>query len=216
VYQTATTILFSTTISKTQQTSNCDLSFFRMASLNLQFRTATPEDANQIQELVQAAFRTEDSRSDWTGNAELASSFRIDVEEVASKIANPENTILMALDNDNSLVASIEVAKREGSCGRLSMIAVSDRYQRSGVGRLVLAYAEAYCRRVWGAEKFSLNALSIRKSLIEWYMRQGYQKTGETSPFPRERFINMTLPKDMCFIEMEKAFTGTLETAQQA
>lgn len=187
-----------------------------MASLNLQFRTATPEDANQIQELVQAAFRTEDSRPDWTGNTELASTFRIDVEEVASKIANPENTILMAFDNDNSLVASIEVSKRDGNCGRLSMIAVSDRYQRSGVGRFVLAYAEAYCRRVWGAEKFSLNALSIRKTLIEWYMRQGYQKTGETSPFPRERFISVALPEDMCFIEMEKDFKGPLETAQQA
>ncbi|PTB43767.1 hypothetical protein M441DRAFT_54931 [Trichoderma asperellum CBS 433.97] len=187
-----------------------------MASLSLQFRTATPEDAEQIQQLVQSAFRTEDSRSDWTGDAELASSFRIDVEEVASKIANPENTILMALDNDNSLVASIEVSKRDGNCGRLSMIAVSDRYQRSGVGRLVLAYAEAYCRRVWGAEKFSLNALSIRKALIEWYMRQGYQKTGETSPFPRERFISMALPEDMCFIEMEKEFNGTVATAQQA
>ncbi|UKZ86543.1 uncharacterized protein TrAFT101_002367 [Trichoderma asperellum] len=189
---------------------------YSMASLSLQFRTATPEDAEQIQQLVQSAFRTEDSRSDWTGDAELASSFRIDVEEVASKIANPENTILMALDNDNSLVASIEVSKRDGNCGRLSMIAVSDRYQRSGVGRLVLAYAEAYCRRVWGAEKFSLNALSIRKALIEWYMRQGYQKTGETSPFPRERFISMALPEDMCFIEMEKEFNGTVATAQQA
>ncbi|KAM0449465.1 hypothetical protein ACHAO4_007483 [Trichoderma viride] len=187
-----------------------------MASLNLQFRTATAEDANQVQELVQAAFRTEDSRPDWTGNTELASTFRIDVEEVASKIANPENTILMALDNDNNLVASIEVAKRAGNCGRLSMVAVSDSYQRSGVGRLVLAYAEAYCRRVWGAEKFSLNALSIRKTLIEWYMRQGYQKTGETSPFPRERFINVELPEDMCFIEMEKNFKGPIQTAQQA
>ncbi|KAM0253123.1 hypothetical protein ACHAQJ_007399 [Trichoderma viride] len=185
-----------------------------MATSDLQFRTATPEDAGQLQQLVQSAFRTEDSRPDWTGNAELASHFRIDAEEVMAKIVNPDNIVLMALDNDNALVASIEVSKRGINCGRLSMIAVSDRYQRTGVGRLVLAYAEEYCRRTWAVEMFSLNALSTRKALIEWYIRQGYRKTGETTPFPSERFSNMTLPADMCFIEMEKDFNTTLGEAQ--
>jgi ribosomal protein S18 acetylase RimI-like enzyme len=183
---------------------------------DLRFRTASPEDAGQLQQLVESAFRTEDSRPDWTGSAELASHFRLDIEEVSSKIVNPENIILMALDNDNALVASIEVSKRGINCGRLSMIAVSDRYQRSGVGRLVLSYAEDYCRRTWKVEKFSLNALSTRKALIEWYMRQGYQKTGETTPFPREKFSIMALPEDICFVEMEKDFNSGLSTGQIA
>ncbi|RFU79704.1 acyl- n-acyltransferase [Trichoderma arundinaceum] len=185
-----------------------------MATTSLQFRTATPEDAGQLQQLVQSAFRTEDSRPEWTGNAELASHFRYDVEEVMTKIVDPDNVVLMALDNNNTLVASIEVSKRGTNCGRLSMIAVNDRFQRSGVGRLVLAYAETYCRQTWNAEKFSLNALSTRKALIEWYMRQGYQKTGETTPFPREKFSNMTLPEDMCFIELEKDFKDVVEITQ--
>lgn len=187
-----------------------------MLASDLQFRTATPEDAPQLQHLVESAFRTEDSRPDWTGNAELASHFRIDVEEVMDKITNSDLVVLMALDSNNALVASIEVSKRGANCGRLSMIAVDERYQRSGVGRLVLAYAEAYCRQTWNAEKFSLNALSTRKALIEWYMRRGYQKTGETMAFPREKFSNLTLPEDICFIEMEKYFAGSTEIGQQA
>ncbi|TFA99655.1 hypothetical protein CCMA1212_008611 [Trichoderma ghanense] len=177
-----------------------------MATRNLQFRVATPEDAVQLQQLVQSAFRAEDSRPDWTGNAELASSFQIGVEEVLPKIVNPDNVVLMALDETNTLVASIEVAKRDNNCGRLSMIAVDQRFQQNGVGRLLLAYAEDYCRRTWNAEKFSLNALSTRKALIEWYVRRGYRKTGETTAFPRERFSNLNLPDDMCFIELEKDF----------
>lgn len=188
----------------------------RMATGNLQFRPATAEDAGQVQQLVQSAFRAEDSRPDWTGNAELATNFRIDVEEVMTKIVNPDNVVLMALDDTNALVASIEVSKRGTSCGRLSMIAVNERYQRSGIGRLVLAYAEAYCQRTWNAEKFSLNALSTRKTLIEWYIRQGYQKTGETTGFPRERFSSLALPDDICFIEMEKDFSSITEKGQQA
>ncbi|KAL7930683.1 acyl-CoA N-acyltransferase [Trichoderma chlorosporum] len=175
-----------------------------MASFNLQFRPATAEDAGQIQQLLESAFRAVDSRPDWTGIAELASNFRINVEEVMVRIVNPDNAVLMALDDANTLVASIEVAKRGINCGRLSMIAVNERYQQNGVGRSVLAYAEAYCRKTWNVEEFSLNALSTRKALIAWYIRQGYEKTGETTPFPREKFSSMTLPDDMCFIEMEK------------
>ncbi|CRG89369.1 hypothetical protein PISL3812_06405 [Talaromyces islandicus] len=177
-----------------------------MATESLQFRIATPDDAEQIQQLVQAAFRTADSRPGWTGLIELASNFRIEVQEVMDKIVNPGNVVLICLDGSNTIVASIEVAKR-GDCGRLSMIAVDDRYQRGGVGRRVLAYAEDYCQQTWGAEKFSLNALSTRKALIEWYMRRGYHKTGETSPFPREKFSNLALPDDMCFVELEKNFS---------
>ncbi|EHK24153.1 uncharacterized protein TRIVIDRAFT_45469 [Trichoderma virens Gv29-8] len=175
-----------------------------MAPSNLQFRPATAEDAGQIQQLVESAFRAVDSRPDWTGNTELASNFRIGVEEVMPRIVNPDNAVLMALDGANILVASIEVCKRGINCGRLSMIAVNERYQQSGVGRLILEYAEAYCRQAWNVEKFSLNALSTRKALIEWYIRRGYQKTGETTPFPREKFSSMELPDDICFIEMEK------------
>jgi GNAT superfamily N-acetyltransferase len=184
-----------------------------MATSNLQFRIAIAEDAGQLQQLVQSAFRTEDSRPDWTGNVELASSFRVDLEEVKSKIANPDIVTLMALDknNDNALMATIEVSKRGADCGRLSMIAVDDRYQRGGVGRQVLSYAEDYCRRTWGAKMFSLNALSTRPALIEWYIRRGYRRTGETSPFPRERFRELALPDDMCFIELEKDFSEVSE-----
>ncbi|KIN03143.1 hypothetical protein OIDMADRAFT_40783 [Oidiodendron maius Zn] len=178
---------------------------------NLQFRIATLDDAPQLQHLVQSAFRAHDSRQDWTGDMELASHFRIETEEVMVNLAKPDMVTIMAFttptDNDKAaaaLVASIEVSKRGTDVGRLSMIAVDPSNQRNGVGRQVLAYAEDYCRKTWGITKFSLNALSTRKALVEWYMRRGYRKTGETSAFPRERFSNLALPEDMCFIELEK------------
>ncbi|KAJ9229324.1 hypothetical protein DTO169E5_8902 [Paecilomyces variotii] len=164
---------------------------------NLQFRIATPDDAPQLQQLVQSAFCAHDTRPDWTGHLELASNFRIEVDEIMANIAGPDMDIA-------SLVACISVSKRGTDVGRLSMFAVDERYQRGGVGRQVLAYAEDYCHRTWGVEKFSLNTLSTRKALIEWYMRRGYRKTGEMSPFPREKFKDLELPDDMCFVEFEK------------
>lgn len=179
---------------------------------HLHFRLATSEDAARIQHLVQSAFCTEDSRPDWTGNLELASQFRVELAEVLAKIADPNIVTLLVEENggneSNALVASIDVSRSGADCGRLSMIAVDDRHQRNGVGRHVLAYAEDYCRQNWGVTKFSLNALSSRPALIEWYVRRGYQKTGKTTPFPREKFSNLVLPSDMCFVELEKDFTA--------
>lgn len=181
-------------------------------AVKLEFRVATVNDADKIQQLIQTAFQTNDSRQDWTGHVELASNFRLDVSQVEEKIADPNVTTLVAMNEENGdLVATIDVTKQEPAQGddsikngRLSMIAVDDAYQRQGVGRKVLEYAEELAQRNWGANKFSLNALSTRPALIEWYMRRGYRKTGETTPFPREKFSELDLPEDMCLIEMDK------------
>ncbi|GAB0138917.1 hypothetical protein EsDP_00007137 [Epichloe bromicola] len=172
----------------------------------LRFRTATPSDAPSIHHLVESAFRTTDPRPNWTGNTNLASSFRLDMDDVKARIANPDVATLLAFTDHDTLAASIEVSRHGNLCGRLSMIAVDDAYQRSGVGGRVLEYAEEYCRKVWAVNMFSLNALSTRKALIEWYLRRGYSRTGETSPFPRESFEGLELPPGMCFVEMEKRF----------
>lgn len=183
-----------------------------MAPISLQFCVASVEDAEKVRDLVQTAFQTVDSRPDWTGLVDLATSFHLDINQVEAKIADPNVVTLMALGPDNSeLVASIEVSKRGDDCGRLSMIAVDDKYQRGGVGRQVLAYAEDYCQQNWGVKKFSLNALSTRKALTDWYLRRGYHKTGETSSFPREIFTQLELPEDLHFVEMEKYFYSDSE-----
>ncbi|OAA46374.1 Acyl-CoA N-acyltransferase [Metarhizium rileyi] len=175
-----------------------------MDSVALQFRLASLADAPQIQQLVEAAFRADDSRRDWTGNVELASAFRLTLDEVRAKLANPDLITLVAHDArvPASLIASIDVSRHDGG-GRLSMLAVHVSHQKGGLGSRVIAYAEDYCRRVWHVRKFSLNALCNRTALIQWYMRRGYEKTG-TSKFPTERFAELDLPDGMCFIELEK------------
>lgn len=175
-----------------------------MTNGNLRFRAATPDDAPQLQELVQSAFRAEDSRQGWTADMALSSRFRIEVAEVMVTITNPDSAILMATDDNDNLVASIGISKRGADRARFSTLAVDKSHQRGGIGRQVLAYAEDYCQQVWGVTKLGLNALSTRQELILWYIRRGYQETGESTPFPREKFNGLALPNDMCFVEFEK------------
>lgn len=172
---------------------------------NIHFRIATLDDAPQVQQLVQAAFRAEDSRPQWTADMALGASFTVNIQSVINQINKPEGEILVAVDGkDGAVIASIE-ATRRGILGRLSMIAVEQRYQQAGLGRRVLAHAEDYCRRAWSVQRFGLDALSTRERLIEWYERQGYQKTGELTPFPVREIDGKPLGDDLCFVQMEKA-----------
>ncbi|KAJ6103210.1 hypothetical protein N7486_005637 [Penicillium sp. IBT 16267x] len=174
---------------------------------DLHFRIATPTDAPSIQQLVQSAFRAEDSRKNWTADMALGESFTISVEDVKTTIAKPDCAILLAFTKDQGrevLVASIDMIKRANDHARFAMVAVNHNYQQAGIGRRVLAYAEEYSRQEWGVTTFELNALSTRQELIAWYLRRGYQKTGEESPFPRDKFPHLALPEDMCFVEMVK------------
>ncbi|CAG8908381.1 unnamed protein product [Penicillium egyptiacum] len=170
----------------------------------LNFRAATEDDAAQLQQLVECAFRAEDSRKGWTDDLGLSSSFRLDVQEVLAMITKPDSVMLMATDNQNTLVGSIGTSKRSENQARLFMLAVDTSQQCGGIGRQVLAYAEDYCRRTWGVTTLGLNALSNRQQLISWYSRRGYKMTGETTAFPREKFENLVLPGDLCFVEFEK------------
>lgn len=189
-YQTTTTTHQRTTI---------------MANETLRFRIATPDDAAQIQNLIQSAFRAEDTRDRWIGSPELASQFHISVDEVLASITKPDAAVLVATDpSTGAPVASVEAHRRTGGVARLSMLAVDSAYQRGGMGRRVLAHAEDYCRLNWGTRRLGLNALSTREALISWYVRCGFRRTGETSAFPRERFPGRDMPEDLCFVELEK------------
>ncbi|KAF7518072.1 hypothetical protein PCG10_000646 [Penicillium crustosum] len=170
----------------------------------LNFRVATEKDAAQLQQLVESAFRAEDSRKGWTDDLGLSSSFRLDVQEIVAMITKPDSVMLMATNAQNTLVGSIGTSKRDTTHARLFMLAIDTNQQRGGIGRQVLAYAEDYCQRTWGVTTLGLNALSNRQQLISWYLRRGYKPTGETSPFPREKFENLVLPDDLCFVEFEK------------
>ncbi|KAF4447839.1 Acyl- N-acyltransferase [Fusarium albosuccineum] len=175
-----------------------------MTNNNLEFRTATPDDAPQLQQLIQSAFRAEDSRKDWVGDADLAANFRLEVDEIMPGITKPDSAFLVAIDSSGGIVATIGVAKRGPDVARFFMLAVDQGRHRGGIGRQVLGYAEDYCQRVWGVDKIGLDALSVRKELIAWYLRCGFRKTGELTPFPADKINGRAVGEDLYFVEMEK------------
>ena len=84
------------------------------------------------------------------------------------------------------------------------MLTVSPGLQAGGLGRHLLGEAERYARE-WGASDVVMTVISVRDSLIAWYERRGYLRTGERRPFPRgdERF-GRPERDDLEFVVLEK------------
>ncbi|KAL2116166.1 hypothetical protein VTJ04DRAFT_10421 [Mycothermus thermophilus] len=170
----------------------------------LRFRVATADDAAVIQPLVQSAYRGEESRQGWTTEADILAGNRIDIPGVIQKITNPNGTVLLATtiskeDPEKEIpIACCELTRIPSPDSPdappkayFGMFAVSPRQQGRGIGRRVLAHAEAHARKLWGASHLEMTVVCGRPELIAWYERRGFTRTGETRPFPFEEIEKM-------------------------
>jgi predicted N-acetyltransferase YhbS len=173
-----------------------------MAAKEIQFRAATADDATRVHQLIESAFRAEDSRPGWTVDMALARDFNLDIKHVVASTASQDRAILIACDEYDTLIACVEVSRRSEDLARLALLSVAACYQQCGIGRRTIAYGEEYVRRTWGAKTTGLNVLSTREELLKWYMRCGYVKTGELTTFKLPRPDGTH--HDLVFVEMEK------------
>lgn len=152
------------------------------------FRPAGPDDVAALVELVESAYRGDASRVGWTTEADLLDGQRTDAEGVAAAIAAPEGVVLLA-ERDGELLACCQLEHR-GETAYFGMFSVRPNRQGGGLGRAVLARAEAVARERWGVTGLEMTVIVQREDLIAWYERRGYRRTGEFSPFPYgdERF----------------------------
>lgn len=181
-----------------------------MATSNLEFRLATVEDATKLENLINTAFRDDNTTQVFLHTDHAA----IDVTSasaIASKIAQPNCVTLVATtatDPDN-LVAHCSVKMLEGRdrVAWFGLLAVDVGAKNTGLGTQVLAYAEQYARKNWGATRMEFDVVNTRAELIAWYGRRGYKPTGESTPFPYEHHDGdwrEVLRDDLSFIILGK------------
>ena len=154
------------------------------------FRQAENKDSEAIIKLVESAYRGNSSRQGWTSEADLLDGGRTFTEEVQGIISAPENKIIL-LEDAGKLLASVHVKKlnddernSKSSRAYLGMFAVEPKSQNSGIGRVVMNYAEKFVAEEWQCSEIEMAVIRQRVELIAWYEKLGYQLTGETRDFP--------------------------------
>lgn len=141
---------------------------------------ATTEDAEALSSLVNSAYRGDSSRLGWTTEADLLDGTRTDAAAIRDLIQTPGTTILKYV-NDGQLLGCIELRKDHGKL-YLGMLTVSPSQQNKGLGKKLMKAAEEEAVRQQCATIY-MTVISVRKELIDWYIRQGYLPTGDRKPF---------------------------------
>ena len=170
----------------------------------LLIRDAEASDIPALHGLIESAYRGEASRAGWTTEADLLGGQRTDPQELGVIIADPNQFLLTAWDGDD-LVACVRVLKLSDEAGYFGMLSVRPTLQASGLGRRMVAAAEAAMAERFRAQRVRIQVFPQRQSLIAWYERLGYVPTGETAPFPYDDLrMGQPLREDLSFIILEK------------
>src|SRR5580704_5730527 len=138
-------------------------------------RTAQLDDAENIAQLVNVAFRPE--------------RFFIDADRT-----NPEKVRALMqkgkflLAEDAGALAGCVYVELRDERGYFGLLAIDPALQRSGLGSRLVAAAEEYCRAA-GCHFMDLTIVNLRTELPPFYQRLGYVESG-TLPFPPDQHPN--------------------------
>lgn len=147
------------------------------------FRIAQIDDVPALRRLVERAYRGDSAKFGWTHEADLLDDERTSETDLAATIAEPTSRIILA-EAAGTLTGTVTITDLGGARAYLGMLCVDPSLQAAGLGRKLIAEAEAVAREAFGARVMEMTVIDVRRELIAWYLRCGYRNTGETRPFP--------------------------------
>ena len=167
---------------------------------------ARESDLESIAALVNSAFRGESSRVGWTTEADLVGGQRTDPESLRTDLASRPGAMLLTMrdEPDGALLGSVWLEPRSADVWYLGMLTIRPDLQALGLGRGLLHEAERFAV-ARGARRMRMTVITVRETLMEWYERRGYTRTGELLPFPygNDRF-GLPQREDLQFEALEK------------
>lgn len=141
----------------------------------------------------------------WTHESALVRGARIDQERVIAAIQN--NTFLVGVNNQD-LVGCVQVTM-DDRAAHIGMLAVNPSLQTSGIGKLLLAYAENLAAQELGGQIAVLVVIAARTELVEFYLRRGYTQTDERVQYPMDSEVGIPVKEAMYLTKLQKCLNNT-------
>ncbi len=168
--------------------------------MDLKISKATQAIVPALNRLVNSAYRGESSRKGWTTEAELLDGTRTDEDGIIEMLANPNSTILKC-EESNKLVGCVYLEIQNNKL-YLGMLTTNPELQGKGIGKKLLLAAENHALDN-NCHTITMNVLTGRKELIDWYVRHGYHVTNKKKPFAFDhpRYGKPKIPLEFVVVE---------------
>lgn len=152
--------------------------------MSITIRTATREDLSALHPVIERAYRGETARQGWTHEADLIiESARTDIPTLSAIVDDPAQRLLIA-EADGRPIGCVQVTYRGDGLAYLGLLCVDPALQSGGLGKQLVAAAEATAREAFGAGAMEMTVIDRRSELIAYYERRGYAVSGEKRDFP--------------------------------
>jgi GNAT superfamily N-acetyltransferase len=168
---------------------------------------ATEADYAEIIDLANLAYRgREGTTPSWNIEKGIVGGERLNDSLLRDELAaKPNGALLIYRDDPEGPLLGTAWLNPEGDGGwSLGLLTVHPDLQNRQLGRQLLSAVEDYARER-GANRIIIGVLHVRDTLMQWYERRGYRKTGETEPWPHDdRRVGTPLVDDLRFVILEK------------
>lgn len=172
---------------------------------DLSFVAAASPDIDALHKLVESAYRGESARKGWTHEADLLGGQRTD-RKALLEIIDDDNQVILLAFGKGALTGCVQLSRVSDTVSYLGLLTVNPDLQAGGIGKQIITAAEQYVQENWLSKTMEMTVIGKRDDLIAYYERRGYERTGESRPFPMDdpRF---GLPKtdELEFIVLSKA-----------
>ena len=148
----------------------------------VELREAAEAEYPDIIAMTNRAFREPAGQADLKVET-LIDGQRVDESLLRQDLAEPGARLLSWRDAAGAHMGHVRLDDDGDGAWYLAMLTVRPDRQDGGLGRTLLAAAEAFAR-ARGGKRMRMTVVHQRRELIGWYERRGYTRTGETEPFP--------------------------------
>ena len=166
-------------------------------------KEAAINDAEQIAQIVNQAYRPKAGEGGWTHESGLVSGQRIHAQQVASLMR--KNSVVLLAYEACTLIGCVHV-EHVGSYCHIGMLTTTPSLQNKGVGKTLLTAAENLAVSRYGAEGFKMSVLSSRPELLAYYERRGYRLSGSTYPYPAQAGFGKPIDPNLRLLELIKPY----------
>ena len=167
---------------------------------------ASERDYPAIIALVNAAYRGHGAVESWNIESGIIEGTRLTDSLLREDLAaKPQAHFLITRDPNSGALLELSGSNQcTIDTWYLGLFTVDPAIQNQQLGRRLLNAAEEFAR-ARGARLMRMGVLNVRDTLIAWYERRGYRRTGESEPFPYgdDRF-GKPLRDGLVFIILEK------------